>query len=115
MTTLIKYLAILSLLAMAGCMQTTPYSLGDPAQEYFQRADAVTLSAGNAQEINTRIHENDPWPPYVGNAAIPGNGARMVGAAERYQDTAKLGSAPPPLPLVGSSSSAPTGTPVTAQ
>jgi len=106
---------MLSLLAMAGCMQTTAYSPMDAAQEYFQRADVVTLSAGNAKEVNTRIQEIDPWPPYVGNTAIPGNGARMAGAVERYQDTGKLGSAPPPLPLIGSSSGTPTGTPVTNQ
>jgi hypothetical protein len=72
----------------------------DSTQQYFQRADTVTLSAGNAQEVNTRIHEIDPWPRYVGNNIITANGERLAGAAERYRDVSKQSRGPQPLPLV---------------
>jgi hypothetical protein len=86
-------------------MQSTHNAAVDPAQEYLQRVDAVTLSAGNAKDVNTRIHEIDPWPRYVGNTYIPGNGERMAGAVERYRDTSKQNRGPHPLPLVGNGSS----------
>lgn len=114
MNKIVHCVAMSMVLGMAGCMQTAQYAaVNSPAQEYFQRADAVTLSGGNAGAVNTRIQEIDPWPRYVGNAYIPGNGERMADAAGRYSDTSKLSHAPPPLPLVDSS--APAGTPVVSQ
>ena len=68
-------------------------------QQYTQRADKVTLSAGNAQDVNTRIHEVDPWPRYVGDKRIAANGERMARAVERYR---KQG--PRPLPIERTSS-----------
>src|SRR5690348_10058236 len=76
----IRCAAMLTLLLTGGCMQTAPvptvqvYDPVDSFQEYTQRADRVTLSAGNAQEVNTRIQEIDPWPRYVANKRIPANG-----------------------------------------
>ena len=57
----------------------------DAVQEYAQRSDKITLSAGNAQEVNARIHEIDPWPPYVADRRIPMNGARAVKAVQCYE------------------------------
>jgi hypothetical protein len=76
------------------------YNPVDSIQEYTQRADTVTLSVGNAQEVNSRIHVIDPWPRYVGDTRIPANGERMATAVYRYRCGK---SAPPPLP-VGSTS-----------
>jgi hypothetical protein len=95
---------LLLVLLAAGCTQTTREAAMNPAQEYLQRADTITLSAGNAKEVNSRIHVIDPWPRYVGNTYIPANGERMAGAVERYRDTSKLNGAPRPLPLVGNDS-----------
>lgn len=55
------------------------------ASEYLQRTDTITMSAGNAKEVNSAIHTIDPWPPYVNNRRIPANGERMTGAIQRYQ------------------------------
>jgi hypothetical protein len=54
-------------------------------EEYLQRTDTITMSAGNAKEVNSAIHTIDPWPPHVYNRRIPANGARMTGAIQRYQ------------------------------
>jgi hypothetical protein len=61
------------------------YDPVDSIQQYTQRADTVTLSAGNAQEVNSRIHTIDPWPRNVGNTRITGNGQRMADAVYRYR------------------------------
>ena len=105
MRTLIPVSALLMLFSTGGCAPTDVvhsyqiYNPVDSVQEYTQRADAVTLSAGNAQAVNTRIHEVDPWPRYVGNKRIPASGERMARAVERYR---KQG--PQPLPIQRTSS-----------
>jgi hypothetical protein len=53
---------------------------------YFQRTDKITLSAGNAKEVNAATQVIDPWPRYIGQRRIRFNGERIVGAAERYRD-----------------------------
>jgi hypothetical protein len=68
-------------------------------QEYLQRSDTVTLSAGNDQEVNSRIQMVDPWPPYVADRRIPTSGERMAGAVARMRDVSKIDSTPKPLGL----------------
>jgi hypothetical protein len=106
MKTIARLLCCLPLLTAAGgCMQTaTRYDPGvDYIQEYAQRSQTITLSAGNAKETNAAIHVIDPWPRYVGNRRIPANGQRMAGAVERYRDVSKQGDGPKPLGGVGTS------------
>jgi hypothetical protein len=57
----------------------------DPFAQYFQRKDTIVFGAGDARDVNAATHVIDPWPRYVGNRQIPGNGERMAGAAERYR------------------------------
>ena len=105
MRKLIAVSALLMLLSGGGCAPTnvvSTWQFWDPVnivQPYTQRADKVTLTAGNAKEVNTRIHEVDPWPRYVANARIPANGERMARAVERYR---KQGPRPLPTESTGS-------------
>ena len=100
---------LLALLLAGGCAPTyvasTPqvYNPVDSFQAYTQRVDKVTLSGGDAQAVNTRVQEIDPWPRYVGNKRIVTSGERMAGAAERYRDTSKTEKAPKPLPVESTS------------
>jgi hypothetical protein len=50
------------------------------AQNYdeLSRSDFISLSAGNATQSNIAIQTPTPWPPYVNNVRIPGNGERGV-------------------------------------
>ena len=50
------------------------------AQNYdeLSRSDFISLSAGNAAQSNIAIQTPTPWPPYVNNVRIPGNGERGV-------------------------------------
>src|SRR5262249_17040336 len=67
-----------------------------PFAMYFQRTDKTTLGAGNAKAVNAATHIIDPWPRYVGNRRIPGNGDRLSRAVERY----RLGSYRQPAPPI---------------
>ena len=77
------------------CLSIFPWD--DPFEQYFQRKDTVILSSGNAKTVNSATHVIDPWPRYVGNTRIPGDGERMAGAVERYRDVSKLLRAPKPI------------------
>jgi len=113
MTRIIRMLTGIALAgATAGCW---PY--GNEGAQYFHRSDTITLSAGNAKDVNAATHVIDPWPRHVRNRRIPANGERMVGAVQRYQGRqsqrgqAPAGgavggtdtsiSSPPPAPPVG--------------
>ena len=81
MSRIIRILASIAVAAAAGgCW---PY--GNEGAQYLHRSDTVTLSAGNAKDVNAATHVIDPWPRYVGDRRIPANGERMVGAMQRYQ------------------------------
>ena len=57
----------------------------DQFAHYVQRADKITLSAGDAKEVNIATHTIHPWPPGVGDPRIAANGDRMVRAIDRYR------------------------------
>jgi hypothetical protein len=50
------------------------------AQNYddLSRSDTISMTAGNAAQSNITIQTPTPWPPYVNNVRIPGNGERGV-------------------------------------
>jgi hypothetical protein len=82
--------ALLMLLAVGGCSTDVVntvqiYDPVDAVQPYAQRADKIRLSAGDAQAVNTRIHEVDPWPRNVGDKRIYSNGQKMADAVWRYR------------------------------
>ena len=114
MKKLTQILAGLMLLTAGGCAQYSSlpvttyqwYNPIDAVQQYVQRADKVTLTAGNAQEVNTRIQETDPWPPNVGNTRIAADGKRMADAVYRYGCNSP---GPPAAPLGATTSSATSG------
>src|SRR5205823_14361228 len=107
MRTVIAVSASLMLFLLGGCATTDVvntaqiYDPIDAVQPYAQRADKIALSAGDAHEVNTRIHEVDPWPRNVGDKRIYSNGQRMADAVWKY----RCGKEPSPLPLVGEETS----------
>jgi hypothetical protein len=73
----------------------------EPFAMYFQRSDKITLGAGDAKAVNAATHVIDPWPHYVGNRRIPGNGDRLSRAVERYRLGSYRQPASPISPYVG--------------
>jgi hypothetical protein len=80
----IRSLAALMLASGLGGCWGSGVVYESPAAQYLHRSDAITLSAGNAKDVNAAIHVIDPWPRDVGNRRIRSNGERMVGAIQRY-------------------------------
>lgn len=52
---------------------------------YTQRIQTVTPGAGNSQAANEAIQGVDPWPRYVFDTRIPGNGAKSAAAVSAYE------------------------------
>jgi hypothetical protein len=72
---------------------------------YFDRRDAIELSAGDAAKTNLVTHMVDPWPAASANRNIAFNGQKMQSAIERYR-TNKV--TPPASGSTSSSGYAPT-------
>jgi hypothetical protein len=87
----------------------------DSFDTYLQRSDTITLGAGNAKEVNGVTHMITPWPPYAFDRRIPGNGARQVGAVQRYENPSRIRQAPcPSVPVFDPSAEGGTGRTQTA-
>ncbi|MGX1108557.1 hypothetical protein AB7M47_006940 [Bradyrhizobium elkanii] len=70
----------------------------DEMDRYFQRSDTITLSAGDAKQVNAVTHTIHPWPSYVGDRRIVSQAAKTNGAITRY----RAGNQPrDPLPAFG--------------
>ena len=70
----------------------------DELDRYFQRSDTITLSAGDAKQVNAVTHTINPWPSYVGDRRIIVEAARTRGAIQRNRS----GTQPrDPLPAIG--------------
>jgi hypothetical protein len=70
----------------------------DEMDRYFQRSDTITMSAGDAKQVNASTHTINPWPSYVGDRRIVAQAAKTNGAITRY----RTGTQPrDPLPTFG--------------
>lgn len=67
--------------SLGGCM-----TLGnDEGERYLQRKEGVTLSAGDAKEVNRNTQMLAAWPQGVNDRHIPANGQRMANAVKNYR------------------------------
>jgi hypothetical protein len=92
--------AILTVLSIGGCGGLWG---NDQFARYSQRSDAITMSAGNAKEVNAITHTYHPWPPGVYDRQIATDSPRMQRALERYRRGLRPND---PLPDIGIGSTA---------
>ena len=111
-------LIALMILTVCGGARAGDDPFWDEWARYFQRIDPISVTAGDAKNVNAVTHIIDPWPPYARDRRIPVNGQRMVGAINRYQNPKFLGAKAPTLApvitqnLQGGSESDTSGTPL---
>ncbi|UGY22024.1 hypothetical protein HU675_0028970 [Bradyrhizobium septentrionale] len=77
----IRYLALLAPFLLGGCYGVYGH---DEMDRYVQRSDTITMSAGNAKEVNAATHTIHPWPANVGDRRIAYDARRTGGAITRY-------------------------------
>src|SRR6266478_4920342 len=59
----------------------------DEIDRYYQRSDTITLSAGDAKQVNAVTHTINPWPGHVGDRRIAYDARRVGAAVTRYGNT----------------------------
>jgi hypothetical protein len=77
----IRLLAIVPALSLGGCYGLYGH---DEVDRYFQRSDTITMSAGNAKQVNAVTHTINPWPRYVGDRRLAYDARRVGSAVTRY-------------------------------
>ena len=77
----IRYLALCAPLLLGGCYGLAGH---DEVDRYFQRSDTITMSAGDAKQVNAVTHTITPWPRYVGDTRIATDARRAGAAVTRY-------------------------------
>jgi hypothetical protein len=83
---IIRYLAILSPVLLGGCYGLYGH---DEVDRYFQRSDTITMSAGDAKQVNAVTHTINPWPRNVGDRRIATDARRAGAAVNRYSTTTR--------------------------
>ncbi len=102
MAKIISMTAVAVLIA-SGTARAGDYPFLDELTRYAERIDTVTVTSGDAEDVNAATQIIDPWPAYARDRRIPINGQRLVGAVNRYQDPTLIGSRPPTLaPIISS-------------
>src|SRR6516162_3328808 len=83
----IRFLAILAAaLSLGGCYGLYGH---DEVDRYFQRSDTITMSAGDAKQVNAVTHTINPWPSYVADRRIATEARRTGAAIQRYSTTTR--------------------------
>jgi hypothetical protein len=90
-------LAALVVLIELGSARAGGYPLFDELTRYAERIDTLSVTSGDAEDVNAATQIIDPWPAYARDRRIPTNGQRMVGAINRYQNPSLLGAQAPTL------------------
>ena len=80
----IRYLALFAPLLLGGCYGLYGH---DEVDRYFQRSDTLTMSAGDAKQVNAVTHTINPWPRNVGDRRIAYDARRVGAAVTRYGNT----------------------------
>src|SRR4051794_2255064 len=81
-----RYLALFAPLLLGGCYGLAGH---DEVDRYFQRSDTITMSAGDAKQVNAVTHTIHPWPRNVGDRRIAYDARRMGSAVLRYSTTTR--------------------------
>ena len=80
----IRYLALFAPLLLGGCYGLAGH---DEVDRYFQRSDTITMSAGDAKQVNAVTHTIHPWPQNVRDRRIAYDARRVGAAVTRYGNT----------------------------
>jgi hypothetical protein len=81
-----RCLTIAAVFSLGGC-----YGLygNDEMDRYFQRSETITMSAGDAKQVNAVTHTIHPWPRNVGDRRIAYDARRVGTAVTRYSTTTR--------------------------
>lgn len=79
-----RYLVLLAPFLLGGCYGLAGH---DEMDRYVQRSDTITMTAGDAKQVNAVTHTINPWPRNVGDRRIAYDARRVGAAVTRYGET----------------------------
>ena len=79
-----RYLVLFAPFLLGGCYGLAGH---DEMDRYFQRSDTITMSAGDAKQVNAVTHTINPWPRNVADRRIAYDARRVGAAVTRYGNT----------------------------
>jgi len=82
----VRYLALLAPFFLGGCYGVAGH---DEVDRYFQRSDTITMTAGDAKQVNAVTHTINPWPRNVADRRIAYDARRVGAAVTRYGNTTR--------------------------
>lgn len=77
----IRNLVLFAPILLGGCYGVAGH---DEMDRYFQRSDSITMTAGDAKQVNAVTHTIHPWPRNVGDRRIAYDARRVGSAVTRY-------------------------------
>jgi hypothetical protein len=77
----IRNLVLFAPILLGGCYGVAGH---DEKDRYFQRSDSITMTAGDAKQVNAVTHTIHPWPRNVGDRRIAYDARRVGSAVTRY-------------------------------
>ena len=80
----IRYLVLFAPFLLGGCYGLSGH---DEMDRYIQRSETITMSAGDAKQVNAATHIITPWPRNVGDRRIAYDARRVGAAVTRYGNT----------------------------
>lgn len=80
----IRYSVLFAPILLGGCYGVAGH---DEVDRYFQRSNSITMTAGDAKQVNAVTHTIHPWPRYVGDRRIAYDARRVGAAVTRYGST----------------------------
>jgi hypothetical protein len=82
----LRLLIVVAALSLGGCWGLAG---DDEMSRYLQRSDTITMSAGDAKQVNAVTHTIHPWPRYVADRRIATDARRTSAAVQRYSTTTR--------------------------
>ncbi len=74
-----------SRIRLGACALVAATALTGCSDIYLDRRETISLSTGDAANINQVTQMVDPWPAHSANRDIAFNGEKMQSAVERYR------------------------------
>jgi hypothetical protein len=82
----LRLLIVVVALSLGGCWGLAG---DDEMSRYLQRSDTMTMSAGDAKQVNAVTHTIHPWPRNVQDRRIASDARRTGAAVTRYSTTTR--------------------------
>lgn len=95
---ILRLLIVVVALSLGGCWGLAG---DDEMSRYLQRSDTITMSAGDAKQVNAVTHTITPWPRYVQDRRIATDARRTGAAVTRYKDSDMPNEPLPPITDAG--------------